>query len=302
MAFRHIVITKPSSIKIKDQQLVIVQDAITSASIPLEDIISIIIEDNRSVVSSNVLSECMAKDIVVFFCDSRHIPSGIALPFQNHVRQFSRLKQQIKLKKPFRKRIWQQLIIQKIKNQSLALKFTEQIGHEMLEKLAETVTSGDSLNVEAVAAKHYFTLMFGTGFTRHSLHPINALLDYGYSIVRGAVARSLTAYGFIPSLGIHHRNEFNNFNLADDFIEPFRPIVDLNVFYSVKSTSLELSPSTKAELINSLNQQILLENKKISIVNAIDTTIKSFVTSIERQDSSSLLLPQLVPLKMHRYE
>jgi CRISPR-associated protein Cas1 len=302
MAFRHVVITKPSNIKIKDQQLVIVQDDTSPASIPLEDIISIIIEDNRSIISSHALSECMAKDIVVFFCDSRHIPSGIALPFQNHVRQFSRLKQQIQLKKPFKKRIWQQLIIRKIKNQSLALKFTDQIGEVMLEKLSETVASGDQFNVEAVAAKHYFTLMFGTGFTRNSLHPINTLLDYGYSIVRGAVARSLAAYGFIPSLGIHHRNEFNNFNLADDFIEPFRPIVDLNVFYSVNSVSLELNPSMKVELINSLNQQILLENKKISLVNAIDTTIKSFVTSIEKQDSSSLLLPQLVPLKMHKYE
>lgn len=131
--------------------------------------------------------------------------------------------------KPLQKRLWQQVVIQKIRNQALCLQLLELDGHEELLRMCKEVQSGDRTHVEAKAAAYYFRCMYGLGFSRGNDHIINSALNYGYAIIRGMIARSIICYGLEPSIGIFHHSELNNYNLADDMIEPFRPLVDLYV-------------------------------------------------------------------------
>ena len=203
--------------------------------------------------------------------------------------------------KPFKKRIWQRIVIQKLINQGKCLEFLNKQGADELYRISKTVDSGDSNNREAYGAKKYFQYLFGNEFTRRSDSVINAALNYGYAIMRGLVARSLVGYGFFPCLGIYHDNELNKFNLADDFMEVLRPLVDLYVAHHVQPDD-EFSSSIRADLYNLVNMDILLNEEKLTVVNAVEEMAKSFVTASRSQDPSLLKLPELLPLQLHVYE
>lgn len=299
MAYRTIYISNPAYLSVKQNKLILVNE-LGESSVPLEDINSIIVENMQVTMSAPLMNACANKDIAVFFCDEKHLPSGITLPFQDHVRQRKRIFEQIDLTVPMRKKIWQKIVMQKITNQGLVLKILGRPTSNHLIKIAEKVNSGDSTNLEGYAARLYFSELFESNFRRFDDDAENSALNYGYAILRGCIARSLVSYGFIPSIGIHHRNEYNNFNLADDIIEPFRPLVDLFVSSVLKPVG-DLDNLSKTELVGILGAQLLMGQKRISTLNAIELTVKSLASVVSKKNINELCLPVIVPYKKHTY-
>lgn len=305
IAYRNIVLTQRAVVKSKDKQLKIALEFDENHSIPIEDISSVMIETEKVQISSHALRELALNGSVVYFCDEKHMPCGILLPLNSHSRQLKVLHMQLELKKPLKKRMWQQIIQQKVLNQAECLKMCGNKEHERIAKLAKRVQSGDSTFVESQAATQYFKLLFGRGFkrknkpTKEAIDEINIALNYGYSIFRAAIARNLVVYGFEPSMGIFHHNETNRYNLADDLLEPYRPIVDLFVAQNINGESF--TTSDKRQLFNLLNMGIISGDEKHSIMYALERTVQSF-SSICRDKAGDLILPSLCPLIIHRYE
>ena len=207
---------------------------------------------------------------------------------------------QVEMSKPLMKRIWQDIIKVKVLNQANCLKELNIKEYSKLEEMIIGITSGDKNNVEAKAASLYFKLLFGSKFNR-SLECIqNAALNYGYAIIRGMIARTLVMYGFEPSIGIFHHSQLNNFNLADDFIECFRPLVDLYILKNLDLTQDNLTPENKKEIYKIINCLVLIDGKKFNIQGAIEYMIKSFSTSINKNENL-IKLPYLIKLEEYRY-
>lgn len=299
MAFRNIVIENTAHISLKNRQLIIRTDS--EHSIPVEDISALLLENKYSTITTAALS-CLGQcGCAVFICDDKHMPCAVLEPFSQHSRQLKTVKNQIAATEPFKKRVWQSLIISKIRNQAKCLELNNiKAASDILYNMSLNVKSGDAENVEAVAAQKYFPALFGTGFTREYDNGCNSALNYGYAILRGSIARSLAVYGFIPSLGVHHRSELNSFNLADDLIEPFRPLVDLLVSSCFEEDD-ELTPEKKRLLFNCLNLDILSGGQHHSVAYAIERLVRSLSTSFEN-GRVDLCLPELIDLKQHRYE
>lgn len=294
-------ISNSVKLSVKNQQLQI--NGIEEVTIPLEDINCILIENTTISLSSYLLQICSEQGIAVYLCDGKHLPNAVLLPLVRHSRHYKMLKAQVEINKPLQKRLWQQLIIQKIVNQSLCLKFLEKDGSQYLNSLQNQVLSGDKTNVEARAASFYFRELVGTKFHREEDSIINAALNYGYAIIRGLIARTLICYGFEPSIGLFHHSELNSYNLADDFIEPFRPIVDLyvmNHFLNIEKES-NLTPDMKKGLFQLLSFDMTIQGEKHSVSNSVDKTVMSFNSCLMGL-KEELLLPVLLPEQVHRYE
>lgn len=300
MGWRSIVISHPSKISVKDNQLVIEQEE--KWSMPIEDLTSIVIENPQVVVTMKTLELLSDSNVTLYVCDNRHIPIGYLLPYYRHSRQLKIINQQLSQSEPFKKRLWQQIIKQKIINQAYVLMCNgKRDVSDKLIKMSEKVDSGDTQNIEAQVAKIYFETLFNKNFNRNYENTYNACLDYGYSILRGAIARNIAKYGFIPSLGIHHKSELNNYNLADDIIEPFRPIVDFWIIENIRE-EMEFTKEIRGSLVDLLNYDVIIDNKRQSVSNAINVMISSYTTAIQMKDYSKILLPRVVPLERHEYE
>lgn len=258
MAFRNIIIESPARISTKNAQLVISTES--EHSVPIEDISSILIENQRSTITAAALSRLGQGGCAVYVCDEKHIPCAVLTPYGRNSRGYGMIKLQLSATTTLKKRLWQQIVSCKIQNQARCLQMggvTET--SRTLSAMADNVGSGDPKNIEAVAAQQYFPALYGEGFTRDSEVSINSALNYGYAILRGCVARNLAVYGFLPSLGLHHHNEMNNFNLADDLMEPFRPVVDLLVA-RMPLPQDSLTPECKRLLFNILNLDVQVAN------------------------------------------
>lgn len=293
-------ITQPTKLSVKNRQLQITQDE--EWSIPMEDISSIVLETPQINMSAKVISLMAENKIIMYSCDDKHLPNGIFIPFASHSRELKVIKKQLDSSESFKKRCWQKIIIRKILNQAEVLRLCKRtLMSEHLENLSQKVNSGDTQNKEAIAAKSYFTSLFGNSFSREYDDVFNASLNYGYSIVRGAIARTVVSYGYIPSIGIHHKSELNNYNLIDDFIEPFRPIVDLWVKTNITHET-EFDKYVRAELVNLLNVDVRIQGKLQSVNNAINIMVASYTTAINQNDYKKLELPEILPIQIHSYE
>lgn len=299
MAFRNVYLQNDVYLKIKNEQLV-VKKTNEEITIPLEDLNSICIESLQTVITTYALKKFIEHDIIVYVCDEKHLPTGIIIGTNNYSRQLKNIKMQVEMSKPLMKRIWQDIIKVKVLNQANCLKELKVKEYSKLEEMIIGITSGDKNNVEAKAASLYFKLLFGSKFNR-SLDCIqNAALNYGYAIIRGMIARTLVMYGFEPSIGIFHHSQLNNFNLADDFIECFRPLVDLYILKNLDLTQDNLTPENKKEIYKIINCLVLIDGKKFNIQGAIEYMIKSFSTSINKNENL-IKLPYLIKLEEYRY-
>lgn len=288
-------------LSIKNQQLYIETDILRQ--IPLEDINCIIIENQTVTVSAYLLQKMADMGITVYVCDEKHLPNAVLLPMVRHSRHFKILKYQIEAGKPLQKRLWQQIVVRKIRNQALCLAYLDLDGSEELMKMCKEVQSGDRTHVEAKAAAFYFKSLYGLGFSRGNDHVINSALNYGYAIVRGLIARSIVCYGLEPSIGVFHHSELNNFNLADDMIEPFRPLVDLYVSqnYDVAEIDSDLTPERKRDIFGIINYDMDVKGEKRIISNCIDMLVASYSSALQGK-RSDLELPELMQLQVHSYE
>ena len=299
MAFRNVYIENDVQMKIKNEQLVIRKET-EEYTMPLEDINSICIESQRSNITTYTLKKCIEHDIILYVCDEKHLPTGVLVGMNNYSRQLKNIKLQIDMSKPLMKRIWQNIIQVKIQNQAECLRQLEKGGADLLDKMSVSVTSGDTENVEARAANLYFRCLFGKTFNRKIDCIENAALNYGYAIVRGIIARTLIMYGFEPAIGIFHHNQLNNFNLADDLIECFRPGVDLYVMPHIDFSNSELDSLNKKVLYNVVNTLVLIDGKKFNISGAIEYMIKSLSTSMNK-NQNLIKVPYLICLEEYRY-
>lgn len=215
--------------------------------------------------------------------------------------QHKMLYAQFELPRPIQKQLWKCIVQQKINNQAACLRLSGKAGFEELEKMVQAVRSGDVTNVEAQAAAWYFPKLFGTGFTRNDLCLQNAALNYGYAILRGAIARNLVMHGLESCIGLQHHNQLNSYNLADDLIEPFRPLIDLYVSSLSDTDGDELTPAIKRKLFNATNLLMLQNGKKMRVMYAIGRSAASLAKSIANQENT-LELPTLIGLEEGRYE
>ena len=278
----------------RQEQLVLKQD--TEYTIPLEDIGVLILESHSIMVSTALLDACTRHKIALFVCDSKHMPSGILLGYQQHSRQLKVIETQLAWAEPFKKRVWQNIIQQKIKNQQMVLEKIIDEKFPEFEMYARSVNSGDTLNREATAARLYFSKLLPNGSTRNSEDHINSALNYGYAILRGTIARSVVAYGFLASLGVHHASELNSFNLADDLIEPYRPALDLFVRKEItldSSNDSELSKEDKGKILSILTLPVSLDGEQ-TIIHAMEMTAQSLVTASEQKDAGLIKLPEII--------
>lgn len=299
-AYRNIYISSPVKLSTRNEQLVVNSD--NQSSIPIEDINSIVIEDLSTSITCHALHKCTENNVAVYLCNNKHLPSAIVLPLNQYHRQLKILQNQINISKPTKKRLWQQIIKQKIKNQGECLKILEKENFHKLLELSKLVNSGDTENIESTAAIYYFKSLFGNKFIRSEENIINSALNYGYAIIRGHIARSLIAHGFEPCLGIFHCNQLNNFNLADDLIEPFRPMVDLYVAQNIlNSNDAVFERKHKLGLYNLVSYSIFSGSEKHSLTYAIERLVKSLFGCYLGLNEQ-ILLPELIPLRIHEYE
>lgn len=299
MAFRNVYVQNDVHIKVRNEQL-LVQKSDGEHTLPLEDINSICIESQRTSVTSYALKKFIEHDIVVYVCDEKHLPTGILIGTNNYSRQLKNIKLQFNVSKPLNKKIWQDIVTVKVLNQAKVLNLLGIADYNRIEEMIKGITSGDSKNVEAKAAALYFRLLFGHGFNRNIECIENASLNYGYAIIRGMIARTLIMYGFEPALGIFHHNQLNNFNLADDLIECFRPVVDLYVLTNVDFSNKYLLSEEKRKIYNVINCLVLIDGKKFNIQGAIEYMVKSYSTSINKKQNL-IKLPYLIGLEEYRY-
>ncbi|MBF7097243.1 type II CRISPR-associated endonuclease Cas1 [Alkalibacter mobilis] len=300
MGYRNIFVSSSAKLSCKNNQLIVQAD--DTFSIPIEDINCLMLEDLKSNISVYLLSALSEKGVTVFVCDQKHLPCGLLLPMWSHSRKLKVLKKQLNQKKPFIKQLWKDVVQTKIENQAICLKLLNKDGSIKLLDIKENVKSGDVDNAEGRAARYYFSKLFGNEFYRGIDSTVNASLNYGYAILRGCMARQLASYGFEPSLGIFHHNEQNSFNLADDLMEPFRPIVDLFVGKNISyDNEADLKPAIKHQLFNLLNCSVESGNQIHSVSYAIERTVKSLTRTLE-EGTDELLLPRLIGLRQHSYE
>lgn len=256
-------------------------------SIPVEDLGLLVLSNPAISYTHQLMYELLENNVAVLFCNRQHMPEGLLLPFEDNQLHQARLQIQAEATKPLKKRLWQQVVKEKITTQSLILtaKHGEDAGLQLLTK---KVKSGDTTNVEAWAAKKYWKTLFkNSDFRRdYKLPDINALLNYGYAILRAAVARSITASGLHPSMGLHHHNQYNPYCLADDLMEPFRPLVDSVVYdiFEIKETlEVEVTKETKKPLLELLTKEVCIEEKKYPLFESLHLMASSLVGCYMRE-------------------
>ena len=254
MLKRSLVFENPVILRLKDKQLVVSFKELPDEkrTIPIEDIGFVLINHPMVSISMPLLNELASNNIAVVFCDEKGLPQSMLLNFDSNLTQGKIISEQLVAGEVLKKNLWRQIIVSKIKNQSLLLNKLGLDG-ESLNPLYMNVKSGDSDNKEGIAARLYFKTLFGKEFTRdRNAGGINAFLNYGYAILRAATVRAALSSGLFPALGIFHHHRSNAFPLADDIMEPFRPFVDEIVYDLFLQNQSELTKENKGKLIASL--------------------------------------------------
>ncbi|MBC6429049.1 MAG: type II CRISPR-associated endonuclease Cas1 [Cellvibrionales bacterium] len=295
MIKRILDISEQAYIHLHQQQLQIEKQGKLVASIPVEDLGVLILQHPAIVVTQTALVACQQNNTVVVFCNAQHLPYSVLLPLtEGHSLHTRILRQQMEITQPTRKRLWQQIVRAKIAQQATVLEQTGESSphlHRMLNK----VKPGDPENHEAQAAQHYWRKLMGDDFRRdRTAGGINALLNYGYAIMRAVLARSLVGTGLHPALGLHHRNQYNGLCLADDLMEPFRPWVDYEVHqYAANADPPEVCRDSKQRLLALLSAPVSLADKQLPLMVASHQLAAGLKSAIAG-DSRDLLFPQKI--------
>lgn len=294
MGYRQVVIKKSERLHFKDNNLIVEKEEISS-KIPLEDINYVLIEDSTTIITTRLLAEFGKNGIAVIICDESFKPTSIMFPYNYHYKQLEVVTSQLQLKEEFKNDYWDLIVKAKIENSTRVLEMTtkEEFPISKLKEYKEEVANGDSKNREGLAAKLYFRSLFGSDFIRFYDDAINNALNYGYTIICSAIIRNLAIFGLNSYLGLHHSSKINNFNLAYDFLEPYRSIVDKYVFENRDKIVNPLTFDFRQKLINLLNKEVMHQNKKYTIEYSINLLIKSYVKSFTTGEIR-LDLPSLI--------
>lgn len=266
------------------------------ARIPLEDIHAVIVNAYGMIYTNNLLVELCERNIPFVICGKNHNVSGILFSTEGHHLQAKRFDAQIKCTQELKDNLWANVVKSKLYWQSEVLK-TVGAPFVPIYCLISKVQDGDITNVEALAAKRYWRLLFGKNFRRdRNLNDLNALLNYGYSILRTSTARAVVSSGLHPTLGIHHKNEGNPMRLVDDLMESYRPIIDLKVWALQEEGRIAVTPDIKKALASLAFIDIKWEDEITPLSGCIQKTAQSLTFSyLEKQNK--LKLPDIFPVK-----
>ncbi len=297
MIKRTLYFGNPAYLKTANEQLVIeIHDSGETKSTPIEDIGLLLLDHQQITITQSLLAKLLANNTAVITCDNTHHPAGMLLSLDGNTLQSQKFQAQIDASVPLKKQLWQQTVTAKIENQA-ALLAIQREDNKLLLHYAKDVKSGDSENHEAKAAAHYWKHIFPDflEFRRERYGPPpNNLLNYGYAILRALVARSLTGSGLLPTLGIHHRNQYNAYCLADDIMEPYRPYVDQVVCQIIRGNGkfLEMTPSMKKALLELPTMDVRIDGQKSPLMNAVQRTTASLAKCFEGK-TRKILYPEL---------
>lgn len=278
MIRRVVTVSQRHALRTKDNALLLIRDGREVARVPLEDLGILIVESPEIDLSVSLLAALAANDAALVVCGPNHLPCAFQLPYPGHSLHPQILRSQIEASQPTKKRLWACLIQAKIRNASIVCKKLGKPDNGLM-KMAKSVQSGDSGNIEAQAASVAFQTLLGAGFKRDAEGAgRNAMLNYGYAIVRAAVARAAAGAGLNLALGIWHHNRSDAYALADDMMEPLRPLVDLKVasMPEPEDEYAELTPPVKRELVGLLAETVIWKNRKLPILTALEFYAAAF--------------------------
>ena len=280
----------------KNRQLVIQnKETHEESSVPIEDVGFVIIENNQTYISIPLINELAANNAAVVFCNEKHMPFSMNLPLDCNTVQNQLFTTQIEAALPVKKKCWKEIIEQKIKNQAKVLE-KYKIDSVRLKEYARDVKSGDTTNREAMAARLYWDLLIDVDWIRkrYGEYP-NNLLNYGYAILRAAMARALIGSGLLPTFGIHHHNKYDAYALADDMMEPYRPYIDDEVLQYTKNheETEELTSDFKKQILTVLTRDVKIGNVTRPFMIALTMTSSS-LAKVFSKESESLVLPDFV--------
>lgn len=266
------------------------EDGVEVGRVPLDQIAGVIVHAHGTTWSTSLLTELADRGATVVLCGANHAPKSVLLPIEGHHAQGARMRAQRQARAPLIKQAWKQIVIAKIAMQAAAL---DAVGEPSapLRMMVRKVTSGDTTNVEAQAARHYWPRFMGAGFRRDTdAGDENALLNYGYTVLRAATARAVVAAGLHPTIGLHHANRSNAFALADDLMEPFRPLVDCAVRSIVRTNGCDVDTAAKQALARLIALDLPLGDG----VTPVSVALMKLATSLGQSFETgklSLLLP-----------
>lgn len=258
--------------------------------IHLGEISTLIVESTAVSLTAYLLAELARKKIKVIFCDEKRIPSSELVSYYGCHDTSSKVRRQIQWSQQIKEAVWTEIVTEKIRKQKAVLEQLEKPEAEMLAGYLKEIEWNDATNREGHAAKVYFNALFGMDFTRTADNNINAALNYGYTILLSAFSREVVANGYITQLGLFHDNVFNQFNLASDLMEPFRPLVDRMV------AGMELQQfetDEKMQLVNVLNQEVQIDGKVQYVNNAVKLYCKSVFDALNERDVSLIRFYQM---------
>jgi CRISPR-associated protein Cas1 len=261
-------------------------------TIPLSDIATITLEGNKMAITTKLLAKFSEHNIALIICDSKYLPCGLFLGLGQYHHTAKRNLEQIAWDKNYKQEIWAEIVRQKIQNQTDVLKALQLEGEriENMQEFCGEILPADTTNREGHAAKVYFNTLYGMNFTRDVSCLENAAMNYGYTVIRAYIARIVTGLGLIPSLGIFHRNEYNSFNLVDDLIEPFRPLMDWYIGANILPKFEEyLSWDARCVLIDFLTQPYMHNGKRTTIDFVMLDYVNSFIRAMNEKDTAHLV-------------
>ena len=301
MSWKTIVVRETDRLFLKNNQLAFqVNEEIKTISIA--DINGVIFDNNRSIITTQLLSKLADANVFVMVCNTKHDPNGVFLPFNTHWKPLSVLHLQIKAKTPFKKRLWTHLVRAQILNAAIVLEKLKYKPEEVnkLRFLSRQLLSNDPTNCEARAARHFYRCIYGSNFIRFEDTGINSAINYGSKILTSAITRSLVKYGFQVNLGVNHCGEENPFNLSFDIVEPFRAIIHYFIKLMGETIGDSLLYNQRLELIEILNYRVKINEELRTVSDAIDMMAKSLLSAFKAGDSSKLLLPT-IPYDDNKY-
>jgi len=265
--------------------------------IPLEDIGFVMLESQCVTITTALLQALVKNNTAVILCDETHHPVALMQSLTGNSTHNETLRYQLEAGVPLKKRIWKDIVAAKINNQADLLEVCGLQGSERLKSYAACVKSGDPDNREGQSAKFYWSQLFGDrDFTRERNGSMpNALLNYGYAILRAAAARALVCSGLYCALGVHHHNRYNSFCLVDDFMEPYRPFVDRKVYTIVQNhkTIERITPDLKKELLDILTVDVCFKTRKRPLMVGLSESSAALARCI-RNESRTLCFPTLM--------
>ena len=303
MTWRVVHVSQSEKMRLKLDNL-LVQKMGQEFTVPLSDISIIVAEGGDTVVTLRLLSALSKYNIALVVCDNEHLPTGIYHSQNGHFRAYKLLKEQLDWSQKQKDKAWQIVTYYKINNQEDVLAMFEKSldNIRLLSDYKEQIEPGDRTNREGHAAKVYFNELFGKQFvrvTQQEADVINAGLNYGYAIMRAQMARIVAGYGLNGLLGIFHKNEYNQFNLVDDLMEPFRQIVDVWVYDNLLDQEF-LKYEYRLGLTDLLNAKIKYGKETCSVTVAMDKYVKGFIKYISEKDSSKFHCPVVSSLEWRK--